>query len=105
MGDVVRLAEIEKEPSMRDNAREVLEFLNRKTKRNFRPVEANMNFVLARLTEGYTVQDLKSVTAMKCREWLTDEVMTQFLRPATLFNKTKFSQYIAFIGDTEGNPE
>jgi hypothetical protein len=33
------------------------------------------------------------VIAKKCREWLHDEHMNEYLRPATLFNRTKFAQY------------
>lgn len=74
-------------------ATEVLEFLNRKAGRNYRSTPVNLAFIQARFKEGYTVQDCKSVVAMKCREWLTDDVMGKFLRPATLFNREKFNQY------------
>jgi uncharacterized phage protein (TIGR02220 family) len=33
------------------------------------------------------------VIAKKTREWLHDEHMTEYLRPATLFNRTNFAQY------------
>lgn len=105
MGNVVQIGTEQKTLSAIDQAKQVLEFLNAKTKRNFRPVQVNLDFILARLREGYTVQDLKSVTAMKVREWLVDENMTQFLRPATLYNRTNFSQYVGFVSDLEGNPE
>lgn len=106
MGEVHRIVSTEQKTlSSIDQAKLVLEFLNAKTKRNFRPVQVNLDFILARLREGYTVQDLKSVTAMKVREWLVDENMTQFLRPATLYNRTNFSQYVGFVSDLEGNPE
>ena len=78
---------------------EVLDFLNKKAGRNYRPTKVNTDFILARLKEGYTLQDCKSVIAMKCREWLRDDVMQKFLRPATLFNCMKFNQYAGEIVD------
>lgn len=71
----------------------ILDFLNEKTGKNFRAVQVNLEFIQARLREGATVQDCKCVIAMKNREWGTDESMRKYLRPATLFNRTKFWQY------------
>ena len=75
-------------------AREVLEFLNEKTGRHYRDSKPNMGLIVARLKEGVTVADCRSVIAKKCREWGKDEKMNQYLRPATLFNSTKFAQYV-----------
>lgn len=72
---------------------EVLNFLNTKTGRNYQPVEANLKLIAARLKEGASVSDCRAVVAKKAREWGTDEKMEQYLRPATLFNATKFAQY------------
>ena len=74
-------------------AREVLEFLNAKTGRHYQPVDANLKLIVARLKEGASVADCRAVVAKKCREWSTDEKMSDYLRPATLFNATKFAQY------------
>lgn len=74
-------------------AKEILAFLNEKTGRNYEPVPANLELIAARLKDGVSAEDLRAVVAKKCREWLGDERMTQYLRPATLFNRTKFAQY------------
>ena len=74
-------------------AREVLDFLNAKTGRHYQPVDANLKLIVARLKEGASVADCRAVVAKKCREWSTDEKMSDYLRPATLFNATKFAQY------------
>ena len=52
-----------------------------------------MKFIRARLSEGYTVEDLKYVVDVKCKEWL-GTTHEQYLRPETLFNATKFQTYI-----------
>ena len=83
-------------------AREVLGFLNAKTGRSYQPVEANLKLIVARLKEGASVADCRAVVAKKCREWCNDEKMSDYLRPATLFNATKFAQYrgeLVEVGD------
>jgi uncharacterized phage protein (TIGR02220 family) len=74
-----------------DSARQVLEFLNEKTGRHYEPVEANLRLIRARLREA-SADDLRSVVALKARQWKGTE-MDGYLRPATLFNATKFAQY------------
>jgi len=74
-------------------AREVLAFLNEKTGRSYKPVKANLSLIAARLKEGATVMECRQVIAKKSREWAGDEKMAEYLRPATLFNATKFAQY------------
>lgn len=77
----------------REEAKELIGFLNQKTGRNYEPVDANMDLIVARLRDGATMQECRSVIAKKCREWQADEKMAIYLRPATLFNRMKFAQY------------
>lgn len=83
----------------RADAREVLAFLNAKTGRQYRPVESTIAMIMARLkgqnleTE-VDVQTCKSLIAKKVRDWNTDEKMAKYLRPETLFNRTKFESYL-----------
>ena len=72
----------------------VLKFLNEKTGRAYRPVDANLKLITARLRTGATVMDCRQVIAKKTREWNSDLKMAEYLRPATLFNATKFEQYL-----------
>lgn len=83
----------EKPQNLKPAAREILDFLNEKAGRNYQPVDANLDFIVARLKEGATAAQCRQVIAKKAREWGGDEKMAEFLRPATLFNKTKFAQY------------
>ena len=78
----------------RQLAKELIDFLNAKAGKAFRHTDANLEPIIARMKEGFTVQDLKTVTVRKCRDWATDEKMAEYLRPATLYNRTKFNQYI-----------
>ncbi len=52
------------------------------------------DFILLRLEEGITVEQMISVIDMKAKEWLgTNQQM--YLRPQTLFNETKCQTYLA----------
>lgn len=85
----------------RPDVMRVLQFLNEKTGRGYKPVKANLELIAARLKEGASVDDCRAVIAKKCREWLGDEKMAMYLRPATLFNRTKFAQYQGELGAEE----
>lgn len=80
-------------PDASAQSREILDFLNTKTGRAYRAVPANLDLIKARLREGYTPTDLRQVIAKKCREWAGDEKMAEYLRPETLFGRTKMAQY------------
>jgi uncharacterized phage protein (TIGR02220 family) len=74
---------------------ECLNYLNHKTKKNFKPVRTNLTFIDARLKEGYSKEDIFRVVDIKTSQWLNDPKMSSYLRPETLFNATKFSSYVA----------
>ncbi|MDR3490990.1 MAG: conserved phage C-terminal domain-containing protein [Gammaproteobacteria bacterium] len=80
--------------SLKSQALEVLEFLNEKTGRAYRPVEENIKLIIARIKSGATVLNCRQVIAKKTREWHGDLKMSEYLRPATLFNAIKFEQYM-----------
>ncbi|HEY0820225.1 MAG TPA: conserved phage C-terminal domain-containing protein, partial [Rhizobacter sp.] len=80
--------------SSKAEAEGVLAYLNQRAERDYRPVESNLKFVRARLEEGATVRELRAVVDMKVRQWGQDPKMAEYLRPQTLFNATKFAQYV-----------
>jgi len=82
----------EESKSIVGQAATVIAQLNSLAGTKYQPVESNLNLVRARLKEGYTIKNLFDVIKSKCDEWLgTDS--EKYLRPATLFSATKFSQY------------
>lgn len=87
-----------KHMSGKPDVAEVLRYLNEKAGRNFQPVPANVKFVEARIKEGATVEQIKQVIDAKVRDWLNDPKMSEFLRPETLFNATKYAQYVGQLG-------
>lgn len=54
--------------------------------------QATQRHINARIAEGYTLEDFKTVIDKKCAEWKGGE-MEKFLRPETLFG-TKFENYL-----------
>jgi uncharacterized phage protein (TIGR02220 family) len=79
-------------------ALDVLTFLNEKTARRYKSVDANIDMIVARLREGYTPTELRQIIARKTRAWLNDEKMAEYLRPATLFNRKNCAQYSGELG-------
>jgi uncharacterized phage protein (TIGR02220 family) len=78
-------------------SKEILSFLNLKTSKHFREVDANLGQIQARLKSGVDVQTCKTLIARKVRDWTPKPDMVQYLRPETLFNKTKFEGYLAEV--------
>ncbi len=72
---------------------EVVDFLNALCGTNYRKNSAKTQSVIkARLNEGYTIDDFKTVISKKAKEWKGTE-MEKYLRPETLFG-TKFESYL-----------
>jgi len=79
-------------------------YLNEKAKTTFDPKnKANIAFIQARFNEGRTIDDFKKVIDKKVKAWLTDEKMMMYLRPETLFNRSKFESYLNEPEVTEQN--
>ena len=73
---------------------EVIGLLNEMTGQNLRPTsKSHRRFVLARIHDGYSVDDLKSVVVKKCNEWMGSG-MSRYLRPKTLFCEGNFDSYL-----------
>ena len=90
--------------SWREQAQSVLDFLNEKTGRVYRPVDTNLKLIIARLKSGATVLQCRQVIARKARQWKDRPDMAPYLRPATLFNATKFEQYLGELVPKPDNP-
>lgn len=81
-------------PKVFDTAAPIL-YLNQVAGTRFDPGnKANVRLVKARYHEGRTIDDFKSVVDKKASQWLTDEKMSQYLRPSTLFSATNFESYL-----------
>lgn len=83
----------------KQQAFEVLNFLNKKAGKAYRPVDSNLNLIIARLKSGVSVDDCRQIIAKKVRKWKGDPKMDDCLRPATLFKPDNFEQYLGEIVD------
>ena len=77
-----------------DDAKLVLDYLNKKSGHNYRPVSAHLEAIQARLKDKeVTVPGIQQMIDAKCAEWRDDPNMAKYLRPQTLFNRSKFAGY------------
>jgi len=72
----------------------VIDYLNLKAEKNFRNAIASSKLITARYNEGHVLEDFMRVINTKCSQWLNTD-FDKFLRPSTLFNATKFQEYLA----------
>ena len=73
--------------------REIIAYLNEKTGKRFTAKSRDTRgHISARLDEGFTVEDFKTVIDKKCKEWLGTD-MEKYIRPETLFSR-KFDRYL-----------
>lgn len=76
-----------------DTITEIINYLNNKLKTNYRVKnKVTQKHINARLDDGFTIDDFKTVIDKKYREWNGTD-MQQYLRPETLFG-TKFEGYL-----------
>lgn len=77
----------------REIIKEIVEYLNSKAGTSYRPTTAKtVEVIKARLNEGFTLEDFKTVIDKKTAEWKGTD-FEQYLRPTTLFG-TKFEGYL-----------
>lgn len=73
---------------------EIVSFLNTTCGTSFRDQSAaTRKHISARLSEKFSIQDIKAVITHKHSEWRADPKMKKYLRPETLFG-TKFEGYL-----------
>ena len=76
-----------------EDAKAVLAWLNEKSGKHFRMIDTNLDLIMARLNSGIPSGQLRAIVTRKIRQWKgTDQ--EEYIRPATLFNKTKCEQYL-----------
>ena len=59
--------------------------------------------ITARLNEGHTFEDFKTVIDKKFKQWGDDPKMSKFLRPETLFSANHFESYLNEIVKEESS--
>lgn len=83
-----------KPDSIADEVKTIVGYLNEKTKSTYRTTtRETKRLIKARLNEGFTVDDFKTVIDKKTAVWFNDTKMKNYLRPTTLFGP-KFEEYL-----------
>lgn len=71
----------------------IVDYLNQKTGQKYKhSTKKTQTCIHARLAEGFTEEDFRTVIDKKCAEWIGTE-WEKYLRPETLFG-TKFESYL-----------
>lgn len=79
-----------------EQARLCLEYLNEVTGSKYKhSTKSHIQNITARISDGFTSDDIKMVVDAKSAEWGNDEKMCQYLRPSTLFSAKNFNGYLA----------
>lgn len=79
---------------LKEQAKDIVDYLNAKLSTNYKPDnKKTLELIKARLKDGFTVENFKTVIDKKFFEWGHDSNMCQYLRPVTLFS-TKFESYL-----------
>lgn len=104
--DIDRDKEKEREEE-REIYNQIVSYLNERAGTKYRASSAKTKTLIhARLAEGFTLDDFKTVIDKKCTDWLGDDQYEKFLRPETLFG-TKFEGYLnqntGKAGNANGN--
>lgn len=83
-----------KNTNFTSQARTIIEYFNTKANTKYKASNRKtLALIKARLKEGFTVDDFKTVIDKKIFEWGREPNMCQYLRPLTLFSN-KFESYM-----------
>lgn len=74
---------------------EIINYLNKTCGTSYKHTsDATKKMINARLNNGFTVDDFKTVIDKKFKEWGNDAKMSVYLRPQTLFKPSHFESYL-----------
>lgn len=83
-----------KNTNFTSQAKTIIEYFNTKANTSYKASNRKtLALIKARMSEGFTVDDFKTVIDKKTLEWGQEPNMCQYLRPLTLFSN-KFESYL-----------
>ncbi|WP_273478758.1 phage replisome organizer N-terminal domain-containing protein [Ignavigranum ruoffiae] len=72
----------------------IIDYLNSKANTHYRyTTKKTKQLIKARINDGFTYEDFKTVIDKKTDDWLNNKKMAKYLRPVTLFG-TNFESYL-----------
>lgn len=101
-GDTLHDAKVKKEKKVSSESKDEKEkidklilFFNRKTNSNYRiETTATRKMILKLLRNGFNAKDFSDVILDRIKVWSTDERMSEYLRPQTIFTEKNFESYL-----------
>lgn len=82
-------------PDQLEQIKEVVDYLNDATGKNFSyKSKATQGHIAGRFREGHDTEDFFYVIDRKTKQWKNDKKFSAFLRPSTLFSPTNFENYL-----------
>ena len=77
-----------------EETKHIIDYLNKRTGKKYSvKTKKTAQLIYKLLDNGFTVEDFERVIDIKCKQWLNNEKMNQYLRPRTLFSE-KFEDYL-----------
>lgn len=77
-----------------DETNHIIGYLNNRAGKNYSAkTKKTAQLIHKLLDNGFTVEDFERVIDIKCKQWLNNDKMNQYLRPRTLFSE-KFEDYL-----------
>ena len=77
-----------------EETKHIIDYLNKRTGKKYSAkTKKTAQLIHKLLDNGFTVEDFERVIDIKCKQWLNNEKMNQYLRPRTLFSE-KFEDYL-----------
>ena len=77
-----------------EETRHIIDYLNKRAGKKYSvKTKKTAQLIHKILDNGFTVEDFERVIDIKCKQWLNNEKMNQYLRPRTLFSE-KFEDYL-----------
>ena len=77
----------------------IVDYLNEKAGTRYKHTSKTTQAAIrARLKDGFSVEDFKTVIDVKTKKWLNDPKMRDYLRPETLFAASHFESYLNEVG-------
>ena len=83
-----------------EKADKVIDYLNDKTGSHYRHRKTTREHIVARLRDGFTVDDCLKVIDKKCDEWLGTD-FSKHLNNVTLFRPSNFERYLNQPGGSD----
>ena len=105
VSDSVSVSDKDKKDILSDQVSEIVDHLNEQLGTRYKKnSKTTTSQIKARLDEGYSVEDFKTVIDKKVKAWKDDPKMSAYLRPETLFRPGHFESYLNEIKVDKESP-